>query len=286
MLSKLAIARLIVASVGIGAAGLIGAPCAAQDATAWDGDQRAAARLLAGGRNGTPNDAALSAGLEIKLAPGWKTYWRYPGDSGVPPRFDFSGSDNLKTVDVAWPAPHRFSDEGGNSIGYKTDVLLPLRIVPQDAQRPVTLRLRLDYAVCEKLCVPAEAKAELQLSGKSSSFAAPLAAARMRVPKSAALGAEGPLAIRAVHRENTASGARVLVDVAAPPGQDVALFAEGPTADWALPVPEPEPGAAPGLQRFAFALDGLPPGADARDVQLRLTAVAGDAAIEVSTHLD
>jgi DsbC/DsbD-like thiol-disulfide interchange protein len=285
MLNKTAIAKFV-ASVGIGAMCLVGAPCAAQDATAWDGDQRAAARLLAGGRDGAPDNAALSAGLEIRLAPGWKTYWRYPGDSGVPPRFDFSGSDNLKTIDVAWPAPHRFSDDGGNSIGYKAGVLLPLRVVPQDAQRPVTLRLRLDYAVCEKLCVPAEAKAELHLSGNSSPFAVPLAAARARVPKPSALGAAGPLAIRAVHRENAASGARVVVDVAAPRGQDVALFAEGPTPDWALPVPEPQPGAPPGLQRFAFALDGLPPGADPRDVQLRLTAVAGEAAIEVSTHLD
>jgi DsbC/DsbD-like thiol-disulfide interchange protein len=285
MLNKIAIARFV-AGVGIGAICLVALPCAAQDATAWDGDQRAAARLLAGGRNSDQNDLALNAGLEIRLAAGWKTYWRYPGDSGVPPRFDFTASDNVKTVDVAWPAPRRFSDDGGNSIGYKTDLLLPLRVVPQDPRRPVTLRLQLDYAVCEKLCVPAQAKAELHLSGNSSPFATPLAAAQARVPKPAALGAEGPLAIRAVHRKNAASGASVVVDVAAPAGQDVALFAEGPTPDWALPVPEPEPGAPPGLQRFAFALDGLPPGADARDVQLRLTAVAGEAAIEVSTHLD
>jgi DsbC/DsbD-like thiol-disulfide interchange protein len=285
MLRKIAIAR-VVAGLGICGSCLVGLPCAAQDATAWDGDQRSAVRMLSGGRDSTQSDAALSAGVEIKLAPGWKTYWRYPGDSGVPPRFDFSGSENLKTADVAWPAPHRFSDDDGNSIGYKDDVLLPLRIVPQDARRPVALRLRLDYAVCEKLCVPAEAKAELRLNGNSSPFAMLLAAARARVPKPAALGSDGTLAIRAVHRENAASGARVMVDVAAPRGQDVALFAEGPTPDWALPVPAPEPGAPPGLQRFAFALDGLPPGADARDVQLRLTAVAGDAAIEVSAHLD
>ena len=63
---------------------------------------------------------ALRAGIEIKLQPGWKTYWRYPGDSGVPPRFDFSGSENLKTAKVLYPAPHLFTDEAGNRSATKT----------------------------------------------------------------------------------------------------------------------------------------------------------------------
>src|SRR5215831_11014656 len=66
----------------------------AADASPWDGDTRAGLRLVAGTR---PNDASARAGIEIKLAPGWKTYWRYPGDSGVPPRFDFAGSQNVKS---------------------------------------------------------------------------------------------------------------------------------------------------------------------------------------------
>ena len=61
----------------------------------------------------------MRGGIEIKLQPGWKTYWRYPGDSGVPPRFDFSGSDNLGRAKVLYPAPHLFTDETGNSLGYK-----------------------------------------------------------------------------------------------------------------------------------------------------------------------
>ena len=97
------------------------------------------------------------AGVEIKLKPGWKTYWRYPGDSGVPPVLTFSQSENVKAVTVLYPAPTRFADGGGgNSIGYKGGVILPLRVVPRDAARPVVLRLKLDYAACEKLCVPAD----------------------------------------------------------------------------------------------------------------------------------
>ena len=65
--------------------------------------------------------------LKIKLKEGWKTYWRYPGDLGVPLVLDFSASQNVKAVIVRYPAPMRFPDgAGGNSIGYKGDVILPL----------------------------------------------------------------------------------------------------------------------------------------------------------------
>src|SRR3974390_1943330 len=151
----------------------------AADASRWDGDARAGMRLIAGARQ---TDAAARAGIERALAPGWKTYWRYPGDSGVPPRFDFAGSQNVKSVTVAWPAPHRFSDESGVTIGYKDGVIFPLRIVPQDAAKPMLLRLTLDYAVCEKLCVPAQSSAELALEGEASSHDGALDAAEAAVP--------------------------------------------------------------------------------------------------------
>jgi len=129
------------------------------------------------------------AGVEIKLKDGWKTYWRYPGDSGVPPLLDFSKSQNLKAVVVRYPAPTLFSDgAGGNSIGYKGTVILPLHVVAQDASKPVTLNLKLDYAVCEKLCVPAEAKLELLLTGAETANEAALDAAEARVPKAVAVG--------------------------------------------------------------------------------------------------
>src|SRR5262249_5891122 len=150
---------------------------------------------------------------ELRLDPGWKTYWRYPGDSGVPPRIDFSRSDNVKTVKVGWPAPHRFSDEGGQSIGYKEHVIFPLSITPVDVRRPVTLGLDLDYAVCEKLCVPVEAESELMLAGDGASHEAAVAAAEARVPQRRKLGEAPGLSILAVHR---VAPARIAVDVSAP----------------------------------------------------------------------
>ena len=256
------------------------------DASRWQGDARGAMRLIAGSRTGASDVPVLRAGIEIRLGPGWKTYWRHPGDSGIPPTFDFNASENVKTVTVLWPAPQRLPYDGGVSIGYKDTVVLPLHILPLEPEKPAVLRVKLEYGVCEALCMLAEAKAELALSGGRTAQDGALAAAEARVPKSAALGDAGPLAIRAVRRGNAAPRPRVVVDVAAPAAADVDLFAEGPTAEWALPVPAPAGGAPAGLRRFVFDLDGAPPGAKYDGVRLRLTAVAGADAIEVAVALE
>ncbi|MBV8513058.1 MAG: cytochrome C biogenesis protein [Xanthobacteraceae bacterium] len=276
-----------IGAVGLGvAAFLIAAHAHAADGSAWDGDARSAVRLIAGNTQSV-GDAPLRAGIEIRLAPGWKTYWRYPGDSGVPPRFDFAGSTNVERATVEWPTPHRFDDGGGQSIGYSKGVVLPVQVQAKDATKPVTLRLKLEYAICEKLCVPAEASLELPLAaGAESSTNETLAAAESRVPKPASVGDSALLAVRSVHEEPGARFTRVIVDVAAPAGEQVDLFAEGPSPEWALPVPMPIAGAPSGLQRFAFDLDGLPPGADPHGAVLTLTAAAGRSAIEVKTKLE
>src|SRR3954454_16363055 len=115
-------------------------------ASSWDGDQRGAVRLIAGERRNDGRAPTQRAGVQVRLAPGWKTYWRYPGDSGVPPRFDFAEAQNVKTVTIEWPAPHRFSDESGITIGYKEEVIFPLHLVAQDSSKPVRLVLKADYA--------------------------------------------------------------------------------------------------------------------------------------------
>jgi DsbC/DsbD-like thiol-disulfide interchange protein len=261
-----------------------GSEAAAADASRWDGDARSAVRLIAASR---PTGAAsVRAGIEIRLKPGWHTFWRYPGDAGVPPRFDFKGSQNVKALDVLWPAPQRLPEAGAVTIGYDRDVVLPLAIVPQDPAKPVALRLKVEYAICEKLCVPAEGEAKLVLAGGVSPYDSAVAAAEARVPKKMALGEGRALAIRAVRREDGGARGRVVVDVAAPGNIAVDLFAEGPTPDWALPLPTAVKGAPDGLRRFVFDLDGGPPGASYQGALIVLTAVAGEEAIEVTTRLD
>lgn len=258
----------------------------AADVSPWDDDTQSAARLIAAQALNTSGGRVFRAGVEIKLKEGWKTYWRYPGDSGVPPVLDFSKSQNVKAATVLFPAPSRFADgAGGHSIGYKGDVILPVHVVAQDASKPATLRLKLAYAVCEKLCVPAEANLELDLTGSSSSVDGVLSAAEARVPRPIEVGNPGVPSIRAVHREAASPKDKIVVDVAVIPDKPVTLFAEGPTAQWALPLPEPVAGAPAGLQRFVFDLDGLPPGEKPDGAVLRLTAISGDKAVEATFQL-
>jgi DsbC/DsbD-like thiol-disulfide interchange protein len=252
----------------------------AQDASPWQKDGHSAVRLLAGSRSG----AVLLGGIGFQLQPGWKTYWRTPGDSGVPPRFDFSKSENVEAVTVLWPAPTKFDDgAGGHSMGYHNQIVLPLRIVAKNPDKPVTLRADVNYAVCEKLCIPVEANAELAFTSVASTEDSALFAALGTVPKPASVGDPNPLTIRDVKRDGKST---VLVDVVTPDASEVNLFVEGPTPDWALPVPAPVEHSPPGVKRFSFELDGLPPGTNPEGAALKLTLVGGDRSYEFNINLN
>jgi DsbC/DsbD-like thiol-disulfide interchange protein len=272
------------AALGFTATLIVSSLCAearAQDASPWQRDGHSAVRLLAGSRSG----AVLLGGIAIQLQPGWKTYWRTPGDSGVPPRFDFSKSENVEAVTILWPAPTKFDDgAGGHSLGYHDQIVLPLRIVAKNADKPVTLRAAVNYAVCEKLCIPVEADAELPFTSVASTEDSALFAALDTVPKPANIGDPNPLTIRDVEREGKST---VLVDVAAPAGSgEINLFVEGPTPDWSLPVPKLLEHGPPGVKRFSFELEGVPPGTNPEGAALKLTLVGGEHSYEFNTNLN
>jgi DsbC/DsbD-like thiol-disulfide interchange protein len=251
----------------------------AQDASPWLTDGHSAVRLLAGSRSGT----VLLGGIAFRLQGGWKTYWRTPGDSGVPPRFDFSKSDNIEAVTILWPAPTKFPDgAGGNSLGYQRHVVLPLRIVVRNPDKPVTLRAAINYAVCEKLCVPVEANAELEFTSVASTEDGALSAALDTVPKPANVGDPTPLTVRDVKRDGKLG---VVVDVVAPEPGEVNLFVEGPTPDWSLPVPRLLEHGPAGVKRFGFDLDGLPPGVSPEGAALKLTLVGAERSYEFNVNL-
>lgn len=244
-------------------------------ASAWEKGHHSAVRLLAGPR--LANGDWL-AGLEMQLDPGFKTYWRDPGDAGVPPVFDWTGSQGLRDVTVLWPVPSRFFDPSGHSNGYLTAPLFPLRIAA-DGSAPVRLALKLDYAVCEKLCIPAHA--ELALDWPADSAASPHATrireAMARVPRLLAADASGPLSIAgAVLRME--AGSPVLAVTVRRSAEGVAdLFVEAPSP-WLWGLPQPAVGAgAGGTTLFEVPCHERAEGA--QNVDLVLTAIAkGDAA--------
>jgi len=142
---------------------LLASPFAGRTALAAQG--RYALELIAGGRDG---DGWL-AGIRILLDPGWKTYWRMPGDAGIPPDFDFGNSRGVSGIEVLYPLPRRMSDEGGETVGYADEVVFPVRfaVTAPDAR----LSLAANLGICDKICIPVAGDAEIDVgtSGSSSS---------------------------------------------------------------------------------------------------------------------
>jgi DsbC/DsbD-like thiol-disulfide interchange protein len=246
-------------------------------------------RLLVSGNSDTNSAPVFKGGVEIVLSPGWKTYWRYPGDAGIPPRFDWSGSENVANVEVFYPAPKRITDgTGQTSIGYEDSVTFPLRISAKDSSKPVALKLKLDFATCEKLCIPAEANLSLTFTSDAT-FEPSLEQAEKRVPEIQNASKPRSLAVLGakVERGKDPEGKndRVVVKVLARTVGKLELFAEGPGEDWTLALPELLTNEA-GHATFAIPLQGSQLGSNAAPPKVRLTLVAGEQAIETEIALD
>lgn len=115
------------------------------------------ARLLPGWTDAA-GDRVLA--LELLLEPGWKTYWRSPGDTGLPPHLDWSGSENLAGMTPHWPAPAPIRSGEVLEMGYHDRLVLPLTARPADPSRPVTVRGLIEIGLCQDICVPASLSLE------------------------------------------------------------------------------------------------------------------------------
>jgi DsbC/DsbD-like thiol-disulfide interchange protein len=130
---------------------LLAAACLAGPARAQSAADAVTAGLMPGWRM---ESGRHMAALHLKLAPGWKTYWRAPGEAGIPPSFDWSGSENVAGVAIHWPVPHVFDQNGLRSVGYKGDVVMPVEITPTRPGEPIALAGRIEIGVCNDICVP------------------------------------------------------------------------------------------------------------------------------------
>ncbi len=151
---------------------------------AWQTEKEVAVRLVSAVK-GTRNRSEVLLGLDIKLAEGWHTYWRDPGGAGEPPRFDWTGSENLAEAVLLYPAPTRYGEGDAAFIGYKGDVLMPLRIALKDQGRPLALKGKLHLFICKELCLPKTFPLALTLpadTGEASPDAALIEKALQTVP--------------------------------------------------------------------------------------------------------
>jgi len=202
-----------------------GAPPAQAQATTQD--DVLAAELRPGWRTA---DGTYMAALRLTLEPGWKTYWRSPGDAGIAPEFNWSGSQNLAGVRLHWPRPHVFHLNGMQSIGYSRELVLPVELTPLDPSRPIALRGEVDLGICEDICMPADLSFQAEFSGPG----APDKAIRAALNDRPATGAEAGLGRIGCAVEPISDGLRVTAHLSLPPtgGQETVVIEPGPSPVW------------------------------------------------------
>jgi len=246
-------------------------------ASEWSESDQGAVRLVSA-LGAVGDSGQLQLGLEFHLKPGWKIYWRSPGDAGFPPSIDWKGSDNLADAMISWPAPHRFSVSGLETMGYKDEVVLPIMIRLNDPLQAVSLRAAVDFLVCDVLCVPGHADLALDLpSGPAEASSSSHLISRFlaQVPGNGALQGLSLVSARA-----TESGALKVVVTANPPLVSPDLFIE--RADQML-FSKPKVRLLQGGKRAVFEMSPVPNTGegDLFDKPLTLTVVDGSRGMEV-----
>ncbi len=241
----------------------------------WSAADQSQLRLLLG-----PGDGGrLAGGIEIVLEPGWHTYWRNPGEAGVAPVFDFSGSVNVAGVEVRYPVPERQDDGTSVSLVYRDAVVFPLDVTPVDPAEPVTLQLTAMFGVCSDICIPTRTSSAVMLPVAAP--ADPLSEALLErfEPRIPGPPEPGRFDIERVAVEDDA----LIIEVRMPASSYSDLFAE-PPAGWYLGQPTLV-SRAEGVARYRLPLEGRPSGVALKGQRIRFVAVAGGDAIEKAVEI-
>ncbi|WP_084862989.1 protein-disulfide reductase DsbD domain-containing protein [Salibaculum halophilum] len=217
------------------------------------------------------------AGLEITLAPGWKTYWRAPGDAGIPPQFDWSGSENVAGVAFHWPVPRVSWSNGMRSIVYSDRVVIPMEFDLPEASEPARIAAQVQLGVCEDICVPVEVgfDAVLPEQGRRNPRIAAALLDRPRTPAEA-----GVEAVRC-GLEPGAEGMAVTARIEMPPmgAQESVVIEAGRPDIW---VSEPETRRADGVliaRAEMVQVEGRALALDRSDI--RITVLGGGTAVDI-----
>ncbi|MEJ6396877.1 protein-disulfide reductase DsbD domain-containing protein [Yoonia sp. 208BN28-4] len=203
---------------------------AAQGAQAQSLDGVARLDVIPGWQTG---DGTHMAGLRVTLAPGWKTYWRAPGDAGIPPQFSYRGSDNIAAVQYHWPVPDVFHQSGMRSIGYHDSVVLPVEITPAQSGAPIHLSGTIDIGVCEEICIPMQFTFDAALPADGGRDGA-IVAALLDQPVPAAAAGIGSARCTITPTER---GMQISATIAAPQGNPAVVIEAGDPYIW---VSEPD----------------------------------------------
>ena len=219
---------LVLGAMSVGVA--IAAPSNSPGASPWVKTEQTELRLIAATETVGAAET-LRLGLHFKLKPGWKIYWRSPGDAGFPPIPDWSSSRNLKSAVMQWPAPERFSVLGLETLGYKKEVVFPITVTRLDLAKPLHLSGAIRYLVCDEICIPYDADVRLTVAQgpiRPSPFAHLISRFQSNVPGD---GKRQGLAVEAV--ETWGRGEAIVLRVrvtSTTPFRTPDIYPEGPRA--------------------------------------------------------
>lgn len=208
-------------------------------------------------------------GVMIIPEPGWKTYWRLPGETGVAPRFNWNGSGNLRRAEVLYPAPRRYVDPEGETIGFAQPVVFPVELEKIDAALPVRLELQLDFGLCKEICIPASVRFSAKTGASDAAAGALIDAALAKVPEK-----------KGQARLEAADGG-ILAQIRLPndlPIEDVLV--EG------LPLAYFRQPRAMGIEKILIPMDGNHGLSVLRGAEVVLTVIAGQKAFEIPARVD
>ena len=223
-----------------------------------------------------PTNSEINGVVEVQLEPGWSTYWRYPGSSGIPPTFDFSRSKGFSNQPVLFPTPALQSVDGLGYAGYKGNVSFPFSGVGElSSQSKISLKLLI--GLCREVCIPAIADIEINgqdlLKSDQVAFNTVLAA-RSKLPQIAAIP-DLPLSIKPV----TDKQFEVIIEHNDQGGTKPVMFVEGP-AKWRL-LPSKRIKHEGNRHWFVLDLSAAPQNVDLIREVIRFTFAFGATGIEI-----
>jgi len=218
------------------------------------------------------------AALRVTLDEGWKTYWRAPGEAGLPPLFDWAQSENVQGVTVHWPVPDIFLSSGIETLGFHDELVLPLEIHPGDPAADILLSGDLQMGICDNICVPFQTEVSAHLSGAETVADPRIELALQRRPDSAV---EAGLVSARCEVDPIADGLRVTahLDLPARGGEELAVIEAADRSIWV---------SAAKLERAGGVLtavaDLVPPTAAPFELDLdtlRFTVLADGRAVDI-----
>ncbi|MBL4767898.1 MAG: hypothetical protein JKY94_09310 [Rhodobacteraceae bacterium] len=170
------------------------------------------------------------AALRLTLPEGWKTYWRAPGDAGIPPRFDWRGSRNISSVSITWPSPDVFDQNGFQTIGYETQMVLPIEITPVRADLPIRLKGEMEFGMCKEVCIPGTLKFDHKIDANAPRNPVIVAAMAQRPYSASEAGVRAATCRLSPTRDGLQITARITMPSAG--GREVAVIEPGNPALW------------------------------------------------------